>query len=146
VEIGVVLNLVSSDLFECERGKGAKHGGKELKTSSKTALKDVTTSVYLKSGYHIIPKFSKVRGMGAVALELAHVAAGGIDCLLDNRGYLKVTDVAAGALLVEEAGGKISDSQGNNLNQSITRLEKVSILASGNPKLHKNILSEVGRG
>lgn len=80
--------------------------------------------------------------MGAVALELAHVASGGLDTLYDNRGRLKVTDVAAGKLLIEEAGGVVTDHLGKDLNHSITRLEKVSVLAAANPGLHKAIIDE----
>ncbi|MFQ5800553.1 MAG: inositol monophosphatase family protein, partial [Candidatus Hydrothermarchaeales archaeon] len=85
----------------------------------------------------------KVRAMGAVALELAHVASGSLDCFFDNRGHLKVTDVAAGKVLIEEVGGRVADPKGNDLNQSITRLERVSILAAGNPQLHAKLLKEV---
>jgi myo-inositol-1(or 4)-monophosphatase len=143
INIGVVMNLVTGDLFTGERGKGTCLNDKLIKTSSKTSPGDIISSLYLRSGYDIISSFPKVRAMGAVALELAHVASGGIGCLLDNRGYLKVTDVAAGKVLVEEAGGVVTDFEGNDLNQSIERLERVSILAAGNARLHTRILGEV---
>lgn len=143
--IGVVQNLVTGDIFEAKRGEGARLNGKPIRTSPEAALENVTASLYLKSGYSLIPVFGKVRAMGAVALELAHTAAGGLNLLLDNRDYLKVTDVAAGKLLVEEAGGTVTDLKGNNLNQSITRLERVSIVAAGNPMLHSRVISEASR-
>lgn len=145
VYIGVVQNLVTGDIFEAERGEGVRLNGKPVRTSPEAVLKNATASLYLKSNYRLIPAFGKVRAMGAVALELAHTAAGGLNLLLDNRGYLKVTDVAAGKLLVEEAGGTVTDLQGNNLNQSITRLERVSIVAAGNALLHSRVIREVSR-
>jgi myo-inositol-1(or 4)-monophosphatase len=55
----------------------------------------------------------KVRKMGAVALELAYVAAGWYDALVASFGKeICLWDVAAGLLLVEEAGGQTSDLQG----------------------------------
>ena len=143
VKSGVIVNLVTGDVFEAEKAMGARLNGRRLKASKKTSLEDVTASLYLKSGYDVISAFSKVRAMGAVALELAHVAAGGIDGLIDNRNHLKVTDIAAGKLLVEEASGRVTDVWGNDLNQSITKLERASILAAGNPRLHALMLREV---
>jgi myo-inositol-1(or 4)-monophosphatase len=143
IESGVVMNLVTGDLFEGDLGGGAKLNGQRITGSSKTSLKGLIASLYLKKDYDLISGFSKVRAFGAVALELAHTAQGGIDCLYDNRERLKVTDIAAGKLIVEETGGRVTDSKGNDLNHSISRLEKVSVLACGNPKLHSLILKEV---
>jgi myo-inositol-1(or 4)-monophosphatase len=138
---GVVVNLITGDLFEGEKGGGARLNGRVIMPSTKHSPLDITASLYLKTNFGIISSFSKVRAMGAVALELAHVASGGLDCLFDNRNHLKVTDVAAGMRIIEEAGGRVTDMEGNNLNQSITRLEKVTLLAAGNPELHKEILN-----
>jgi myo-inositol-1(or 4)-monophosphatase len=145
VNVGVVVNLVTGDLIESESGGGARLNGKAVRPSTKHEPHDITASLYLKKNYGIISKFSKVRAMGAVALELAHVATGGLDCLIDNRDHLKVTDIAAGMRIIEDAGGMVTDLEGNNLNQSIIRLEKVSILAASNPKLHKEILNRTMR-
>lgn len=143
VSAGVVMNLVTGDLFEGEKGKGARLNGRVIRTSSKTSLQGSMASLYLNSSYEVISAFSKVRAMGAVALELAHVASGSLDCFFDNRSHLKVTDVAAGKVLIEEAGGRVTDPGGNDLNQSIARLERVSILAAGNPQLYAKLLKEV---
>jgi myo-inositol-1(or 4)-monophosphatase len=145
VNVCVVMNLVTGDTFEAKKGKGARLNGKAICPTSKTVLDEAVGSLYLNSDYRIISAFSKVRAMGAVALELAYIASGGLDCLVDDRSRLKVTDVAAGKILIEEAGGKITDIGGNDLNHSITRLERVSVIAAGNQKLHANILREVRR-
>jgi myo-inositol-1(or 4)-monophosphatase len=142
IDVGVVVNLVTGDVFEAEKGDGARLNGHRIQTSDKADPGDSIVSLYLKSGYDIISRFEKVRAMGAIALELAHIAAGGLDGLIDNRSYLKVTDVASGKLLIEEAGGRVTDVRGNNLNQSIKRLENVSILAACNKGLHSRILKE----
>ncbi|GBE56315.1 inositol-1-monophosphatase [archaeon BMS3Bbin16] len=142
VQAGVVVNLVSGDIFEAELGGGAKLNREVIKTSKQSQPNKSIASLYLKSDFEVISRFSKVRAMGAVALELAHVASGGLDTLYDNRGRLKVTDVAAGKLLIEEAGGVVTDALGKDLNHSITRLEKVSVLAAANPGLHKAIIDE----
>lgn len=145
VGVGVVANLVTGEIFEGEKGKGVTLNGRSISGSSEYSPKHSTASLYLKSGYQIISAFSKVRAMGAVALELAHVASGSLECLLDNRMRLKVTDVAAGMLLIDEAGGVVTDLYGNDLNQSITRLDRVSIVAVGNLKLHDAVIKEYSR-
>ncbi len=144
VQAGVVVNLVSGDIFDAELGGGARLNGEVIKTSKQSQPNKSIASLYLKSDFDFISRFSKVRAMGAVALELAHVASGSLDSLLDNRGRLKVTDVAAGKLLIEEAGGVVTDALGKDLNHSITRLEKVSVLAAANPGLHKAIIGKAG--
>lgn len=138
ISSGVILNLVTGDLFEGEKDKGARLNGRKI--IGPRDKDHIMASLYLKSNYGIIPSFPKVRAMGAVALELAHIAYGSLDCLMDNRNRLKVTDVAAGMCIVEEAGGVVSDIEGNSLNQSITKLEKVTIAAAGNNTLHQRIL------
>ncbi len=146
ITAGVVLNLVTGDLFEAEKNGGARLNGKTIKSSQKTSLAKSTAALYLKSNYNIVPLFSKVRGMGAVALELAHLAAGGLDLFLDNRNHLKVTDVAAAKLIINEAGGVVTDLKAKNLNGNITKLERVSVMAAGNRALHEKLLSEVKQG
>ncbi len=138
IHAGVILNLVTGDLFEGENGKGVKLNGRKIRGAEDKG--DVMASLYLGSNYGIISSFSKVRAMGAVALELALIASGSLDCLLDNRNRLKVTDVAAGMCLIEEAGGAVSDVEGNILNQSITKLEKVTIAAARDKALHQRIV------
>jgi len=142
VTAGVVLNLVTGDLFSAEKTRGARLNGRRIKVGLKTLDKPLVASLYLRSNLGLQRLFEKVRCMGAVALELAHVAAGGIDALIDERGHLKVTDVAAGKLLVEEAGGVVTDLEGNLLNQCATKLNRVSLVASGSRAVHDKVLCE----
>ena len=55
------------------------------------------------------------RHFGASALELCYVGCGRIDGFIDVRGTLRVTDAAAGILICEEAGGQVTDLEGNDL-------------------------------
>ncbi len=138
----MIINLVTRDIYEAEKGGGAWLNGRAIKTSNMTSPGEAIASLYLKSSFDLIPTFRKVRAMGAVALELGLVASGSLDYLLDNRDHLKVSDVAAGKILIEEAGGIVSDLMGNKLNNSILSLGKVSLHAAGNVKLHSKVLNE----
>jgi myo-inositol-1(or 4)-monophosphatase len=79
-----------------------------------------------------------IRRFGAAALDLAYVAAGWFDGFFEYR--LSPWDVAAGAVLIQEAGGTLSDCQGN----PVTLNRPTSVCAS-NPKLHPKLLEMVGK-
>ena len=79
----------------------------------------------------------KIRGFGSVALHLAYAVLGAIDLVLDHRA--KLWDIAAGAVLLLEAGGAISDPRGQPifpLDLRAYRGEAISFLA-GNPLGHQ---------
>lgn len=61
--------------------------------------------------------------------------------MIDLRHLLKVTDVAAGKLLVEESGGVVSDGEGKILNHGLQNLNRVEIVASANDRVHEGVLS-----
>jgi myo-inositol-1(or 4)-monophosphatase len=60
-------------------------------------------------------KIRRWRLLGASALELCYTGCGRIDGFIDLRGTLRVTDAAAGMLVCTEAGGKVSDQNGNRI-------------------------------
>lgn len=141
VTAGVVMNLVTGDIFSAEKNKGAFFNASPIATSNKTGS-DLTASLYLGGNYDVAASFSKVRAFGAVALELSLLAKGSIELLYDNRGILKVTDVAAGNIIINEAGGVSTDHKGYPINPSITRLERVSLLCTGSRELHTQFLEK----
>jgi myo-inositol-1(or 4)-monophosphatase len=76
-----------------------------------------------------------VRRGGAAALDLAYVAAGRFDAYFEVG--LKSWDIAAGALLIEEAGGIVSDLGGRS------RHIEIGNVACGNPKCHRELLAHI---
>ena len=118
----VIYDPVSQELFAASRGAGATLDGKRLRVSKQVGLENALLSsgysnngkndfdAYLKTFVHFTKSASGMRTHGSAALELAYVAAGRID------GYwqygLKPWDLAAGALIVREAGGLVTDMQG----------------------------------
>ena len=120
---GAIYQPISGELFWAERGKGAFLNGQQLQVSTQSAIQDA----YLATGFpynshedplHCIETFARltrygipIRRLGSAALDLAYVAAGRFD------GYWEVTlqpwDLAAGLLLVEEAGGVVSRYDGS---------------------------------
>lgn len=147
VVAGLVLDPLRQELFTAERGRGARLNGRPLKVSPVTALKDclVTTGfpfrrkelidLYLMLFKRVFEKVSDLRRAGSAALDLAHLAAGRCDAFFELG--LSPWDIAAGSLLIEEAGGIVSDFAGGP-----DYLATGNIVA-GNPAVHGEILREV---
>jgi myo-inositol-1(or 4)-monophosphatase len=123
VRIGVVYHTMMNELFTAVRGEGALLNGERIHVSSRSPLK----SALLATGFpydkawdnennfanfeRFQIKARAVRRAGSAALDLAYVAAGRFDGYWECR--LKPWDVAAGFLIVEEAGGRVTDHGGS---------------------------------
>ena len=122
IEHGVVLDIPRGDVFHASRGSGAFCNGRRLRVAARTALADtlVATSCPAHAGPDfevsmrmlsaVIAQVRAIRRSGSAALDLAWVAAGYCDAQFDLG--LNAWDVAAGGLLVSEAGGEVSRFDG----------------------------------
>ncbi|HTW34973.1 MAG TPA: inositol monophosphatase family protein [Rhizomicrobium sp.] len=140
----VVYNPVTDDMFTAEKSHGAYLNDKRLRVAARKSLPEslIATGIpflgrgdherYLKELSAVMGATSGVRRFGAAALDLAYVAAGRFDGFWE-RG-LKPWDMAAGILLVREAGGFVSDLDGG-----ARALEGGNILAA-NDTLHPMLL------
>jgi myo-inositol-1(or 4)-monophosphatase len=123
VFFGVVLDPYKRELFIGEKGKGAKLNGKPIKVSERFELKDCAVSLsYLPLEKHkkhlanflkILPLPSRVRTTGCISLDFCYTACGRFDGLILAFSNFKIWDIAAGALILEEAGGVVSDFRGS---------------------------------
>ncbi len=104
---GLIYDPIKDEMFYAEKNKGAYLNNQRLRVSNKNLLDEC-----LFSSNHEGVKFSNLnmRYSGCAALDLAYVASGRLDGFFHNK--INIWDVAAGALLVEEAGGIV-----NNLNK-----------------------------
>lgn len=147
VVVGVVYHPILKELYVAVRGKGAYVNGKRMKVSKTKRLADslLTTGFtyrkdrWLHAEMEAFERISAIaraiRRPGSAALDLAYTARGVFDGFWERR--LSPWDVAAGALLVEEAGGKVTDFKGNPF-----RVESPQVLASS-PDLHQTLLQAV---
>jgi myo-inositol-1(or 4)-monophosphatase len=147
-QFGTILNVTTGDTYRCERGEGAFRNGQPITVTAATEL----NQVMLGAGFYydrgemmeatlnaigllLRQKIRGIRRFGTASLDLAQVATG------QYGGFFEYTlspwDFAAGRLLVEEAGGKITTTSGQPL-----PLEQSSVLAS-NGSLHDSILAIV---
>jgi len=84
----------------------------------------------------------RIRVLGSSSLELCYVAAGVLDAFVDFRKYLRVTDIAAGKIIIEESGGMVTDARGVPLHGELSIASRVSMIAS-NGHVHERLLNLV---
>ena len=101
---GLVFDPIKDEMFFAEKNKGAYLNNQRLRVSKKNSLEDC-----LFSSNHEGVKFSNfnMRYSGCAALDLAYVASGRLDGYFQNN--INLWDIAAGVLMVEEAGGIVND-------------------------------------
>jgi myo-inositol-1(or 4)-monophosphatase len=136
---GVVYDPFKDELFSATRGNGAKMNDFKIRVSGQKKLENSLLATgfpyhdysyvdaYLASFKEFMLQTSGLRRAGSAALDLAYVAAGRVDGFWELN--LKPWDVAAGALIVMEAGGIVTDFMGDD-----NYLESGNIIA-GNPKM-----------
>ena len=141
---GVVYNPAMDELYTAEKGGGAFMNDRRLRVAARRVLSDTVISTgvpHLGRGHHgkylvelrnVMGEVAGIRRLGSVALDLAFVAAGRVDGFWEEG--LNAWDIAAGLLLVREAGGFASDKTGGR-----DMLESGGIVA-GNEHIHKALL------
>lgn len=141
VQHAVVKNLVTGTLYSAEKGKGAFSDGKRL--STRELGKRSVFGVYIGSmaeneSFRIAKLGRRARNFGAAALELCLVAQGSLDAyyLYTNASAkLRVMDIAAGTLILREAGGEVLDHDGRVLDVPLDIKTRTDILAVGDRKV-----------
>ncbi len=140
VSAGLVMELPTARIYQAERGKGSAVNGERILMPAPPRLSEGLIGVDLnvrgdrRKLEEIVPLVlgsKHVRNMGSAALELCLVASGGLDLYFDNRGLLRVTDIAAAYLVLREAGGAVLDLGGNPLDCSLDISSRISLLAGG---------------
>ena len=142
---GVIYNPITDDLYVAEKGQGAFHNNRRMRVSQCTEAVDSLIAIGIPHiGKSTGPKFIKELGatmarfgghrrMGAAALDLAGVANGQYEAYYE-RG-LNSWDIAAGIVLVREAGGFVSDLAGG------TQYLESGNLAVGNEAMHRELIA-----
>ena len=145
IEQAVVYDPLRQELFTASRGRGAHLNDRRIRVSSRRNLdgallgtgfpfkQQQDLDVYLETFKALFPMTAGIRRAGSAALDLAYVASGRLDGFWELG--LNPWDIAAGALLIEEAGGFISDFSGNQ-----NFMESGNVVAA-NPKIQKMMLN-----
>lgn len=144
-ELGYVINLLTGDEFWAEKGGGAFFNGIPAQTQQDDACKIIayeaqTPRIHVPAILPLLSLFNRTRCLGSIALDLALLSNGSVS-VFSAPGPSRSFDFAAGYLLVKEAGGIITDLNGNDIGNVRIGLKKSSpLLASGNERLHRKAL------
>jgi myo-inositol-1(or 4)-monophosphatase len=146
-EVAAIYDPTRKELFTAERGEGSYLNGRELRVSSTRTLIDsllVTGfpySVHEESGElvalfgYFLGRARAVRRLGSAALDLGYVAAGRFEAFWEQ--HLKPWDVAAGALIVEEAGGRVTGMDGGPFDPAAAHL------IASNSQVHAEVVDTI---
>lgn len=145
--VGVIYDAVRDELFTATKGGGAFLNGQPLTVSARTELRQalVGSAFYYSEDAEtvlnpeierLLPHIRSLRRTGSAALDLAYVAAGRLDAFWEVR--LNSWDIAAGSLLIREAGGTVTNRFGEP-----QQLAGPSIVAS-NGHIHATLLATLG--
>jgi myo-inositol-1(or 4)-monophosphatase len=151
VEAAVVMDLADGGIYEASRGEGAYYNSVKIKTSNTAVLDKAVLSVDVSRAPNSVNKIiplvkaaKSVRSLGSAALEICQVASGRLDAFVDVRSRLRMIDIAAAMLIVKEAGGVILQPNGASFsNYPLTELNRFSVIASANKKIHNRIVSHI---
>lgn len=148
IEHGVIYDPVKQELFTASRGKGAQFNERRIRVAKRSSLEGCLLATgfpyrrpanfldpYIDALKSLLPICGDVRRAGSAALDLAYVACGRLDGYFELG--LKPWDLAAGTLLIKEAGGLVTDFHGTE-----DYLKSGNVVA-GNPKILKLLLQQL---
>ncbi len=142
--VGVIHDPLKKELFHATKGGGAWLNRKRIRVAKRPGLRDALIATgfpfrirgrfgpYMRSFKEVFFHCSGIRRAGSAAIDLAYTAAGRIDGFWEMG--LKPWDIAAGTIIIQEAGGVVSDFAGGD-----RYLEHGSIVA-GNPRIQKGLV------
>ncbi len=142
---GIVYNPALDEMYMAEKGQGAYLNNQRLRVAQRSSLEEALVccgiphigrgdhKLFLREMAVVMARVAGIRRLGAAALDLAYVAAGRLDAYWE-RG-LNSWDVAAGFVLVREAGGFVTDLAGN------TAAPDTRDVLCGNEVIHKDVLA-----
>ncbi len=146
--LGLIIDYSRNDIYTCIKGKGAYLNGKKISVSECDNLKDSIISFCLTSHYNdmqindvidieekLAPNVRGLRLIVSAALELAWCASGKIDGVLNVKPSIGLSS-AAGKLLVQEAGGKVTNLSGR-------KRENIDTLLVTNGKIHSQAIEVI---
>ncbi len=138
--VAIVADPLRGNIFSAAKGQGASINGRKLCVSKAAELNDAIGAIGwrnkdqgLRLIAQIMPRSKKIRVLGSIALQLCYVAGGSLDYLAATSA--KIWDVAAGVLIVEEAGGRLSDWQNKPID-----IHSATLLAD-NGYIHDELVS-----
>ena len=132
ITIGLIVDPIKNEIFYAEKNNGSYINNIRVRTSNKSNIEECLFASNNDGVKSIHPKLN-LRNTGCAALDLAYVGCGRLDGFFHNK--INLWDIAAGKIIVEEAGGKINEIKNFN--------SKIDIRAA-NPNIYEKMLNKLG--
>ena len=132
IVIGLIFDPIKNEIFYAEKNNGSYINNNRIRVSKKIDINECLFASNNEGIKSIHPKLN-IRNSGCAALDLAYVGCGRFDGYFHNN--INIWDIAAGKIIIEEAGGKVNDISKFNLN-------KINIRA-GNPNIYDKMLKKL---
>ncbi len=149
---GVVTDLTSGDMYWASKGKGAFLNENKIHVIDKVPIYRIVginmsgaSPELVQRLQYVFQSHNHTRHFGANALEMAMFARGLFDIFIDLRDKIRIQDMAAGYLLVKEAGGLILDANLQPLDSDLSYQTRLSFIAAANQKILDDIMSQIGK-
>lgn len=151
LELGIVFDLNTGDVYWAEKGHGAYFNQTRISCSTIKQINHALIGIdfdhrnfhetFVKPHQQLVKNAAYFRMMGSCALELSLIAKGGIDLYIDLRSKLRIVDILAGLCILTEAGGFILNEKGEKFTCPNFSLDIRYNLIAGTPHLF-HIISE----
>ena len=144
LSFGYIKSLNEGDIYYAQKGKGAFYNGSRINVSRErvgcSISKEGTHDDRMSR--HIMELPGKHRRLGCASLEMCLVAKGSADLMayVGKNNYVRNIDIAAGTLIVREAGGVVLDDSGSDLNMDLDVVPRKHVIAARNRKVVEEIL------
>ena len=121
---GLIFDPIKNEIFYAEKNNGSYFNNNRIRVSSKSNIDECLFSTNCEGIKFVYPKLN-LRNTGCAALDLAYVGCGRFDGFFHNR--INLWDIAAGKIIIEEAGGKVNDISQFHINKINIRAANLNI-------------------
>ena len=146
----VITNLANGDMYWASKNKGSFLNEEQIQVHNNDPVYKIVginisgADIELMKKIHpIFENHNHTRHFGANALEMALFARGLMDIFIDFRNKIRIQDVAAGYLIVKEAGGLLLDADLKPLDANLSYDTRVSFVAAANQKILDEIMNQI---
>ena len=147
---GVITNLSSGEMYWASKNKGAFLNETKIQVHNKEPIYKIVgintsgaSPELMKKLHPIFEQHNHTRHFGANALEMAMFARGLMDIFIDLRNKIRIQDIAAGYLIVKEAGGILLNEKFETLDADLSYETRVSFIAAANQKILEEVFAQI---
>lgn len=146
----VITNLSNGDMYWASKGSGSFLNDAQIRVHSDEPIYKLVgvnmsgaTPELTRKLQPIFEQHNHMRHLGANALEMAFFASGLLDIYVDLRDKIRIQDIAAGYLIVKEAGGLLLDASMKPLDADLSYQTRVSFIAAANQKILDEVFADI---